>query len=707
MKTNRSFYALALGLGLILLAGCGGQTLEDSPLETTEVTAGAPEAGDTTTATAPTVSSVTPSDSTTSVAVVPTITVTFDQEMDVTSVGTNSSRSDSVCAGAIQLSSDNFSTCALLGAPSTSDNKSFVFTTRANLTESTTYKVRVSTSAKSSGGTALSSDYTQSVGFTTKDATAPTLSSTSPANSATSVAVNSTLTVTFSEAMDSTTITTGTTTTCSGSVQLSSDGFSTCVAMSSTITANTAKTAFTLTPSANLTGSSTYKIKVTTAAKDAAGNALAAADTQSTGFTTASTADTTAPTVVSVTPIAAASASSITTVVVTFSEAMDTTSISADATGACVGTVYLQKTTGSTCVMMSSTVTASSNTVFTFTLTGSLSANTAYNVVVVGSSSSFKPKDTAGNALATAYTGTTFTTLAVWTTLNTLPTAITNINCIYLSTSGTITCGQGYNGAVFNQLSVYSISGGGWNNPSGPILSAHTVALAATDGASYYYGTGSTDTNGTGITSVYLTSYGSLGTGTLYNHSLATLTDTGMEYIGTTLWTFGGYYSTTSSFLSGVYTLTGGSWSSAGTNMITARASFAHAVIGTKVYLFGGYNGAGYITGSALTTSEVYDTSSYTPTSIAALSTGRSRFCAAVYNSEIYLFGGLTTTNSALDSVLKYSPTSDSYTTKTSLTSARWGHGCATDGTYIYIVGGQSAAATYLNTVERYTPAND
>ena len=65
-------------------------------------------------------------------------------------------------------------------------------------------------------------------GTTTTDTTAPTVSSTYPSDSASSVAPNTFLTVTFSEAMDTTTITTNSSgTSCLGTLQLSSDSFST------------------------------------------------------------------------------------------------------------------------------------------------------------------------------------------------------------------------------------------------------------------------------------------------------------------------------------------------------------------------------------------------------------------------------------------------------------------------------------------------
>ncbi len=75
---------------------------------------------------------------------------------------------------------------------------------------------------------------------------APTILSTYPADSASSVAPNASLTVTFSEAMDTTSITTNSSgTSCLGTLQLSSDSFSTCVQMFSSPTASDSNKTFT------------------------------------------------------------------------------------------------------------------------------------------------------------------------------------------------------------------------------------------------------------------------------------------------------------------------------------------------------------------------------------------------------------------------------------------------------------------------------
>ena len=140
-----------------------------------------------------------------------------------------------------------------------------------------------SASTSSDNTTTTSSDDT-----TTTDTTAPTVTSVSTAaDDQSSVALTDNITVTFSEAMDTTTVTTNiSNTTCSGTLRVSSDNFSSCVQMSSEPASSNDNKTFTLDPSDNLTGGTTYLTRVTTGVKDAAGNEMSSQYETSTGFTT-------------------------------------------------------------------------------------------------------------------------------------------------------------------------------------------------------------------------------------------------------------------------------------------------------------------------------------------------------------------------------------------------------------------------------------
>ena len=114
----------------------------------------------------------------------------------------------------------------------------------------------------------------------------PTVTSVSPTDNSTDVAISTTPVVTFSKKISTSTATANTSdTTCSGSFQLSSDNFTTCVQMSATPSASNDDKTFTSTPADNLISLTTYRHKVTTAAKDRGGNSLAEAYTTN-GFTT-------------------------------------------------------------------------------------------------------------------------------------------------------------------------------------------------------------------------------------------------------------------------------------------------------------------------------------------------------------------------------------------------------------------------------------
>ena len=90
----------------------------------------------------------------------------------------------------------------------------------------------------------------------------------------------------FSEAMDTTSITTNTSgTSCSGTFQLSSDSFSNCIQMASSPSVSNTNKIFTFDPNSNLSDGTVYKIRVTTGVKDGSGNNMSSQYETGTGFT--------------------------------------------------------------------------------------------------------------------------------------------------------------------------------------------------------------------------------------------------------------------------------------------------------------------------------------------------------------------------------------------------------------------------------------
>jgi hypothetical protein len=158
---------------------------------------------------------------------------------------------------------------------STDGGKSVIFTPSSKLNPSTTYIVTLTTGIKDLAGNAMTSKKIWYF-ITSSDLSPPSVVGTSPTNTATGVAVASSITATFSEAIQSSTVSPSTFilknsagTSISGSVSVSADG----------------KTGI-FKPSSPLAFSTSYTATITTGVKDLAGNALASAKSWS--FSTAS-----------------------------------------------------------------------------------------------------------------------------------------------------------------------------------------------------------------------------------------------------------------------------------------------------------------------------------------------------------------------------------------------------------------------------------
>jgi len=121
----------------------------------------------------------------------------------------------------------------------------------------------------------------------TEDVTQPSVSSVSPTDNSTYNSLDTTVAVTFSEKMFTWSVTTNTSdTSCSGSFQMSSDDFSTCIKMSAAPVASDNDTIFTITPASSLSAVTTFKVKITTSVTDISCNTLGSDNTSIVGFTT-------------------------------------------------------------------------------------------------------------------------------------------------------------------------------------------------------------------------------------------------------------------------------------------------------------------------------------------------------------------------------------------------------------------------------------
>ena len=119
------------------------------------------------------------------------------------------------------------------------------------------------------------------------EVTPPSVSSVSPTDNSTYNSSATTVAVTFSENMETGSVTTNTNdTTCSGSFQLSSDNFTTCIKMSADPVASNNDTIFTITPASSLSAATTFKVKITTTVTDISCNTLVSDNSGILGFST-------------------------------------------------------------------------------------------------------------------------------------------------------------------------------------------------------------------------------------------------------------------------------------------------------------------------------------------------------------------------------------------------------------------------------------
>jgi len=202
------------------------------------------------------------------------------------------------------------------------------------------------------------------------DTAPPTVVSTLPAHGVTGFAVDGVLSITFSEAMLTSSLNTTT---------FTLTGTSGSVAGTVSYSGNTA----TFTPSNPLAFAATYTATLTTAAKDTAGNALA--NNYAWTISTVGQSDSVSPTVVSVSPIDTPSNVPVNTpITVTFSENMHAATINASTF------TVVSSTSGS----VAGAITYSGTTA-TFVPSGTLTPSTTYTATVTAA-----VKDVSGNALA-------------------------------------------------------------------------------------------------------------------------------------------------------------------------------------------------------------------------------------------------------------------------------------------------------------------
>lgn len=225
------------------------------------------------------------------------------------------------------------------------------------------------------------------------ETTPPVVSATSPSNGATSVGVNSTISVTFSEGILKSTLTTAT-------FKLSTAGGAS-IAGTVSVSSNIA----TFTPLSNLAANTQYTATITTGVTDVAGNALAKLFTWK--FTTGPVTDSTPPKVTYISPAYNVQGVPLNaSLIVQFSKSMTSASLT-------TASFTLVKSSDGSVVSGKVSVSGAGAK---FTPSANLAANTLYKATI-----SSAVKDLAGNALGSNFIWI-FTTAS--TTSNTPPQVI-------------------------------------------------------------------------------------------------------------------------------------------------------------------------------------------------------------------------------------------------------------------------------------------
>jgi len=401
------FNYLLYGLLLILLSGCSeGPALSKDALK--------PPMG----AKFPALvmESVAPANGAVKVSIRPRLVLRFNNQVDASSLVVNTSTS--ACSGTVQLSKDNFFTCEKL-VPAISEDGGFSYSIWAgnNLEILTQYKIMVTGEVKDIIGKNLTNPYLSTIGFMTEDNIKPEVVSTIPFSGTVDVAQNEPISITFSKAMNSNTITTNIgTELCLGSFQLSKNGFSSCVPMALSPIASPDLKTFSVIPVIYLESDVTYQIRAIQTMQDMAGNNLAYQYVGQ-GF---KVKDWNAPTVNSTFPQSNTVEIPLdTSIIITFSEEMDKESITVNTENdTCSGSIQLSRDGLGTCTQFITNPTTANGLTFSVTPLSDLIQGSSYQIKITQDA-----KDQAGNGIFEAPFTSNFSTLALPGVVSVIPSS--------------------------------------------------------------------------------------------------------------------------------------------------------------------------------------------------------------------------------------------------------------------------------------------
>ena len=359
-----------------------------------------------------------PANGATGVAQSTSITVTFNEAMDASSINATTFTLRVTSSGAAVAGTVTYNATTRVAT----------FTPNTPLSQNTSYTAVVASSVRDVAGNQMGADF--QLAFSTGDNVAPTIISTVPADLATNVSPSVVVSATFSEPMNPSTINTTTFT-----LRVTATG----AAVPGVVAYNGATNTATFTPSSTLAGNTTYTATVTTGAQDLAGNPLAASRSW-----TFITADTTPPSVTAVSPPNSATGVATTTAVsVTFSEPIDPLTLTP-------ATFNLRNTATDALVPGAISYNPATN-IATFTPTGPLANGTNYTVTVTTG-----VRDVGGNALPANFTSNFTTVLAADVIAPTVVSVVPSngVSNVATNTQVTVTFSEPMNPTTINSTNV-------------------------------------------------------------------------------------------------------------------------------------------------------------------------------------------------------------------------------------------------------------
>ncbi|MDV6234520.1 Ig-like domain-containing protein [Leptospira ellisii] len=325
----------------------------------------------------------------------------FNEPMDPASLTVNTV--DGVCTGSIQFTEANSNVCRRMIAQPVffNGNRGFSIKPAATLLPTREYTVKITTAAKDAAGNPLNASYTLRFFPQNNDANPPLLNLVFPDDNKVNIARNRVITLDFTEKIDPKSFALNSSNNnCSGSVQISSDNFASCVRFKDHFRYDNPSSPglrHTLLLQDILAPQTNYKIRLTNGIRDLSGNALGGY-TQANGFTTGNDVDNTAPTIQNITPAdGSANVSTTLNVDIRFNEEMNPNLLTGFASGnQCSANIQISKDDFATCVNISGMTIFLTNDRVRLSANGSsLQSNTTYKVRIKGS-----VRDAADNGLA-------------------------------------------------------------------------------------------------------------------------------------------------------------------------------------------------------------------------------------------------------------------------------------------------------------------